>query len=102
MNHLVPAQAGAQLVTLLVFIVVARWYVAPWLAARCRAEARSQAGSADGLLLRDGGVAQGVSAGQAPWPFLNFLPLPHQHGSLRPMFSRADLSSRFGAPAVVV
>ena len=39
MNHLVPAQAGAQLVTLLVFIVIARWYVAPWLAARERAEA---------------------------------------------------------------
>jgi len=39
MNHLVPAQAGAQLVTLLVFIAVARWYVAPWLATRGRAEA---------------------------------------------------------------
>ena len=39
MNHLVPAQAGAQLVTLVVFIVIARWYVAPWLAARGRAEA---------------------------------------------------------------
>src|SRR5215471_18606856 len=23
----------------------------------------------------------------APWHFLNFLPLPHQHGSLRPSFS---------------
>jgi hypothetical protein len=39
MNHLVPAQAGAQLLTLLVFIAVARWYVAPWLATRERAEA---------------------------------------------------------------
>jgi hypothetical protein len=39
MNHLVPAQAGAQLVTLVVFIVIARWYVAPWLAVRGRAEA---------------------------------------------------------------
>jgi len=39
MNHLVPAQAGAQLVTLFVFIAIARWYVAPWLAARGRAEA---------------------------------------------------------------
>lgn len=38
MNHLVPAQAGAQLVTLFVFIAIARWYVAPWLAARGRAE----------------------------------------------------------------
>ena len=39
MNHLVPAQAGAQLVSLLIFIAIARWYVAPWLAARGRAEA---------------------------------------------------------------
>jgi hypothetical protein len=39
MNHLVPAQAGAQLITLLVFIAVARWYVAPWLSRRERAEA---------------------------------------------------------------
>ncbi len=39
MNHLVPAQAGAQLISLLVFIAIARWYVAPWLAARGRAEA---------------------------------------------------------------
>jgi hypothetical protein len=28
----------------------------------------------------------------APWHFLNFLPLPHQHGSLRPMFSLSDLT----------
>src|SRR5215471_13176337 len=26
----------------------------------------------------------------APWHFLNFLPLPHQHGSLRPIFSCGD------------
>jgi hypothetical protein len=39
MNHLVPAQAGAQLVTLLVFIALARWYVAPWLTTLKRAEA---------------------------------------------------------------
>lgn len=39
MNHLVPAQAGAQLITLLVFITLARWHVAPWLAKRERAEA---------------------------------------------------------------
>jgi hypothetical protein len=39
MNHLVPAQAGAQLITVLVFIAVARWYVAPWLSTRQRAEA---------------------------------------------------------------
>jgi hypothetical protein len=39
MNNLVPAQAGAQLITLLLFITLARWYVAPWLAKRERAEA---------------------------------------------------------------
>jgi hypothetical protein len=39
MNNLVPAQAGAQLITLLIFIAVARWYVAPWLAKRERADA---------------------------------------------------------------
>jgi hypothetical protein len=39
MNILVPAQAGAQLVSLLIFVAIARWYVAPWLSARDRAEA---------------------------------------------------------------
>jgi len=39
MNQLVPAQAGAQLITLVVFITMARWYVMPWLAKRERAEA---------------------------------------------------------------
>ena len=39
MNHLVPAQAGAQLMTLVIFITLARWYVAPWLARRERADA---------------------------------------------------------------
>src|SRR5438874_862209 len=29
---------------------------------------------------------------QAPWHFLYFLPEPHQHGSLRPMFSLSDLT----------
>ena len=39
MNHLMPAQAGAQLVSLAVYMAIARWYVAPWLAKRGRAEA---------------------------------------------------------------
>ena len=39
MNHLVPAQAGAQLITLVIFITLARWYVVPWLAKRERADA---------------------------------------------------------------
>jgi hypothetical protein len=28
-----------------------------------------------------------IEGGYAPWHFLNFLPLPHQQGSLRPIFS---------------
>ena len=39
MNHLVPAQAGAQLITLVIFITLVRWYVAPWLGKRGRADA---------------------------------------------------------------
>ena len=39
MNYLLPAQAGAQFASLLIYILIARWYVAPWLAARERAEA---------------------------------------------------------------
>jgi hypothetical protein len=39
MNILLPAQAGAQLVSLLIYIAIARWYAAPWLAARRRADA---------------------------------------------------------------
>src|SRR5262249_13223721 len=31
MAYLVPAQAGAQLLSLFVYGLVARWYVAPWL-----------------------------------------------------------------------
>jgi len=39
MNILVPAQAGAQLVTLIVYGAVAAWYVAPWLRRQTRADA---------------------------------------------------------------
>jgi hypothetical protein len=39
MNNLVPAQAGAQFITLFIFIALARWYVAPWLAKRERVDA---------------------------------------------------------------
>jgi hypothetical protein len=39
MNYLVPAQAGAQLISLLVFGAIARWYVVPWLQSRERADA---------------------------------------------------------------
>jgi hypothetical protein len=34
-----PAQAGAQLLSLIVFGTMATWYVAPWLKSRTRAEA---------------------------------------------------------------
>jgi len=39
MNLLVPAQAGAQLITVLIFVALARWYVAPWLSTLKRSEA---------------------------------------------------------------
>jgi hypothetical protein len=39
MNYLLPAQAGAQLMSILIYIALARWYVAPWLAKRERADA---------------------------------------------------------------
>src|SRR5438477_12841101 len=32
----------------------------------------------------------------APWHFLYFLPEPHQHGSLRPIFSWSDLTTVTG------
>lgn len=39
MNYLMPAQASAQLLSLIVFATVARWYVVPWLNSRGRADA---------------------------------------------------------------
>jgi hypothetical protein len=39
MNYLVPAQAGAQFVSLIVYGVMARWYVVPWLQTLKRADA---------------------------------------------------------------
>jgi len=39
MNPLLAAQAAAQLISLFAFATLARWYVAPWLAARPRADA---------------------------------------------------------------
>jgi hypothetical protein len=38
-NQLVPAQAGAQLISLAVYIAIARWHVVPFLAKRGRADA---------------------------------------------------------------
>ena len=45
--------------------------------------------------------ARGRVARQAPWQRLNFLPLPHQHGSFRPT-SRCSLTAGFGVPICVV
>jgi hypothetical protein len=39
MNALVPAQAGAQFISLAVFALFAKWYVTPWLDRRTRADA---------------------------------------------------------------
>src|SRR2546426_11769289 len=39
MSLLQPAQAGAQLLSLIVFGTMAIWYVAPWLKTRARADA---------------------------------------------------------------
>jgi hypothetical protein len=39
MNILLLAQASAQLLTLIVLVTIARWYVVPWLNRRARAEA---------------------------------------------------------------
>jgi len=38
-NYLIPAQASAQFISLIVFAAAARWYAVPWLNARPRAEA---------------------------------------------------------------
>src|SRR3954447_7504642 len=49
---------------------------------------------------------QRYALAQTPWQRLNFLPLPHQHGSLRPTFgpfvAGAALAVGCGAPAVAV
>jgi hypothetical protein len=39
MSFLQPAQVGAQLLSLVVFATMAKWYVAPWLNSRGRADA---------------------------------------------------------------
>ena len=39
MNYALPAQAAAQFISLIVFVLAARWYAVPWLKARPRATA---------------------------------------------------------------
>jgi hypothetical protein len=39
MNYLMPAQASAQLISLIVLIAIARWYVIAWLNSRPRVDA---------------------------------------------------------------
>jgi len=38
-NYLIPAQASAQFISLIVFAAAARWYAVPWFKARPRADA---------------------------------------------------------------
>jgi hypothetical protein len=39
MTYLIPAQAGAQFISLFVYALLAKWYVAPWLRGLKRADA---------------------------------------------------------------
>ncbi|HET8920169.1 MAG TPA: hypothetical protein VFN27_10880 [Xanthobacteraceae bacterium] len=39
MTYLVPAQAGAQFISLFIYALIAKWYVAPWLSGLKRADA---------------------------------------------------------------
>lgn len=39
MNYMMPAQAAAQLLSLIVFGAIARWHVIPWLKSQARADA---------------------------------------------------------------
>ena len=77
MPHLIAAQAGAQLMSLLVYALAARWYVAPWLERQERANALATllwlqvfryvalvtfSAQRDGFPISDGGV-QAIAAG---------------------------------------
>jgi hypothetical protein len=39
MTYLIPAQAGAQFISVFVYALIAKWYVTPWLAGLKRADA---------------------------------------------------------------
>jgi len=39
MTYLVPAQAGAQFISLFAYALIAKWYIAPWLSGLKRADA---------------------------------------------------------------
>jgi hypothetical protein len=39
MTYLIPAQAGAQFISLFIYALLAKWYVAPWLGGLKRADA---------------------------------------------------------------
>src|SRR5438552_882974 len=67
----------------------------------CRRSRLAQSVSGESARSHNGPGAAGPGfGGHAPWHFLNFLPLPHQHGSLRPTFSFSDLTMGRGAPVV--
>ena len=44
----------------------------------------------DGLLIAAAGSGIGFSRSRSRWHFLYFLPEPHQHGALRPSFTRCS------------
>lgn len=73
MSYVLPAQASAQLLSLIVFGTLATWYVAPWLKTRGRADAltpllwvhvfrylalQAFAAQRDGFPISDGGVME--------------------------------------------
>ena len=73
MNHLIPAQAATQFLSLIFFGVWASWYAAPWLKTRGRAEAltvllwihvfrymalQAFAAQRDGFPISDGGLRE--------------------------------------------
>ena len=62
--------------------------------------ARGACGATPARPARSRCVARPGAAQAAPWQSLNFLPLPHQHGSLRPIFSVGAFTS--GAMGLVV
>jgi hypothetical protein len=97
MSSLVAAQAGAQIVTLIVYSSVTAWYVAPWLRRQSRADAliallwvhvfryvALQVFSAqrDGFPISDGGATNIVlgDVGGAAVAFLAILLLRHRIG----------------------
>jgi hypothetical protein len=100
--YLVPAQAGAQFISLFVYAMIARWYVAPWLKSRSRGDAliallwvhvfryiALQAFSAqrDGFPISDAGVMEIVAGdlGGAILAFITIVLLRYRAGIAIPL-----------------